>query len=136
MKLLWDEGGSATVEEAFATDTITSSTFTYVELRSAIAGATRSGRFGPEIISGLGPRLRTIWREVAHLPLTQATLHRAADLTDSVGLRAGDAVQLASLLFAGGPDLVRFACFDLDLRRAAGELGYEFVPPESEMRAF
>lgn len=57
-------------------------------------------------------------------------LDRAAMLAGSRGLRAYDAVQLASALAArdADPSCTAFACFDDDLRAAAAADGFELVP--------
>jgi predicted nucleic acid-binding protein len=57
-------------------------------------------------------------------------LEWAAHLVGSEPLRAYDGVQLASALVAreADPDLVRFACFDRDLRDAAARHGFALIP--------
>jgi predicted nucleic acid-binding protein len=59
-----------------------------------------------------------------------ALLDSAAALVGSAGLRAYDSVQLAAAIAAR--DVVReidaFACFDIDLRRAAATHGFTLVP--------
>lgn len=56
-------------------------------------------------------------------------LEDAARLT-AQGLRAYDAVQLASAVRAraADPELVSFACFDAGLRRAAARAGFSLIP--------
>jgi predicted nucleic acid-binding protein len=62
--------------------------------------------------------------------LTEAVLVAAALEAARHALRAYDAVQLASALAvrALDPRCSQFACFDLDLRRAASRAGFLLVP--------
>jgi len=62
--------------------------------------------------------------------LPPALLDRAAELTATHGLRARDAVQLASALAAreADPGCREFACFDEGLRAAAARSGFSLVP--------
>jgi predicted nucleic acid-binding protein len=66
----------------------------------------------------------------AAVALLAPVLERAAELTGSHGLRAYDAVQLASALSAreADPGCTSFACFDADLRTAAARSGLALVP--------
>lgn len=59
-----------------------------------------------------------------------AVLDSAAQLTAHHGLRAYDAIQLASGLAAAGadPECEAFACFDDELRAAAARSGLALVP--------
>lgn len=62
------------------------------------------------------------------LPL--GLLEQAATLVASHGLRAYDAIQLASAMAArqADPGCDSFGCFDSDLRRAAAAEGFTLVP--------
>jgi predicted nucleic acid-binding protein len=62
--------------------------------------------------------------------LLPVILDAAARLVAVHGVRAYDAVQLATALAARGadPDCDRFACFDASLRRAAAAQGFTLVP--------
>lgn len=64
------------------------------------------------------------------LSLTQPVLVAAALEAARHGLRAYDAVQLASALAVRevDPRCSQFACFDLDLRRAASRAGFLLLP--------
>lgn len=61
---------------------------------------------------------------------TSAVLGDAASLTGSDGLRAYDAIQLASAMAGRGadPGLRSFACFDDALRSAAARRGWVLLP--------
>ena len=64
--------------------------------------------------------------------VTAALLNAAARLTGTAGLRAYDAVQLASAQAARGADsgCDTFACFDSSLRDAAARSGFALYPRE------
>ena len=66
----------------------------------------------------------------AIVSLTEPVLVVAAREAARHALRAYDAVQLAGALAAreADPRCSRFACFDADLRRAAGREGFALVP--------
>jgi hypothetical protein len=66
----------------------------------------------------------------AAIGLSPELLDGAAAETAAHGLRAYDAVQLASALAAreGDPDCHEFACFDDELRVAAARSGFSLVP--------
>lgn len=61
------------------------------------------------------------------LDLELDLVERAGDVAELAGLRAGDAIHLATALRLDEPDLL-FASWDGDLRRAAGELGLAVAP--------
>lgn len=60
----------------------------------------------------------------------RSVLDTAAALTGSLSLRAYDAVQLASAIAArdAGVEVDAFACYDDDLRAAAGREGFALSP--------
>ena len=66
----------------------------------------------------------------AIVPVVPALLDTAAQLVATAGLRAYDAVQLASAIAARGVDagIDTFACFDADLRRAAALHDFALLP--------
>jgi uncharacterized protein len=66
------------------------------------------------------------------IAVTDRILRRAADLSGTHGLRAYDAVQLASALAARDVDerCATFAAFDRDLARAAISAGLEAFPAD------
>ena len=66
----------------------------------------------------------------AVVALTPAVLDAATSALPAHGLRAYDAVQLASALTArdADPECSAFACFDSGLREAVAAAGFELVP--------
>jgi predicted nucleic acid-binding protein len=77
--------------------------------------------------SGANPRFTV-------LSLTQPVLVAAALEAARQALRAYDAVQLASALAVRevDPRCSQFACFDLDLRRAASRAGFLLLPEAAD----
>ena len=73
---------------------------------------------------------RTRPARFASIAVGAALLDSAAALVGSAGLRAYDGVQLAAALAARdvAPEIDAFACFDLDLRRAAAMRGFTLLP--------
>lgn len=63
-------------------------------------------------------------------------LEAAADRAAAQGLRAYDAVQLASGMAArtADPDCRAFACFDEELRAAAAAVGFRLIPNAATTR--
>lgn len=61
---------------------------------------------------------------------SEPTLGHAAALAGAHGLRAYDAVQLATAVAVrdADPRCAAFACFDAELRRAAAASGFALVP--------
>ena len=127
LKLILPEPGSAEMVAFHANaDPLTCSAVGYVELRAGLAVAVSMGR----VEAGRDHRLELerLWRSVGEIPLDRPLLAGAGDHAAAHALRANDAVHLAALETAGPPGTVAFACWDRDLRRAAGELGYELLP--------
>ena len=106
-----------------------------VEVPAALWGKFRFG----EITSGEAALLTTQFEWDWHsededafaiVAITTPVLERAALLAAVHGLRAYDALQLATAVAAraADPDLDRFACFDAKLATAAGAEGFTLVP--------
>lgn len=68
----------------------------------------------------------------AAIALSTQILDGAAELTATQGLRALDAIQLASALAArrADSDVTAFACYDADLRLAAAKHRFGLVPAD------
>lgn len=72
--------------------------------------------------------LESLWRGVDVHAVSDALLARAAESARAHSLRAYDAVHLAGALsFAAGEEL-EFACWDKELRDAAGGHGFALIP--------
>jgi predicted nucleic acid-binding protein len=113
-----------------AVGSIVSSRLTYVETRAAIASARRAGRLSSRDHEGAVAAIDALWPTVAVIDLTQAVAREAAEIAETFGLRAGDAVQLASLRRLG-QDVPLLIAWDVRLRAAAVASGYDVYPPEA-----
>ncbi|MEJ2868110.1 type II toxin-antitoxin system VapC family toxin [Actinomycetospora sp. OC33-EN08] len=131
VKLYLDEPGHEPVR---ALDRIVISRLARVEVVAAIWGVQRRGGLRPGSATALvaefeadlaGPGSR-----FAVVEPTPAVLDDAAALSGIRGLRAYDAVQLASARAAATADdrIRTFAAFDPQLRGAAAEEGFVVVP--------
>lgn len=105
------------------------SRLTYVEIRAGVAAARRSGRLDRAGHAVALSMLDDTWAEMIILDLSADLARRAGDLTETLGLRAGDAVQLASALEIE-PDDVMLVSWDARLRGAASNAGLPVFPPE------
>jgi len=70
-------------------------------------------------------QLESLWEQIGVIELDPALAWSAGGLAELHGLRAGDAVQLASALLSSAPVL---ATWDAELRRAALEVGLAVAP--------
>ena len=134
VKLYADESDSASVA---GLDPVVVSAVSRVEVPAALWRKVRTGELTPDDARLLVAEFEADWfgdaqarpRFVA-AAVTPRVLDDAAGLTGSHGLRAYDAVQLASAraATAADPGCDHFAAFDSALRRAALVEGYVLVP--------
>jgi predicted nucleic acid-binding protein len=106
-------------------DRVSASLVTYVEVVSAIARARRQRMVSAAIATAMLDALDGDWGRMVALDVTNTIVHHAAELALTYGLRAYDAVHLASALewqeTVG--EQVTFATFDRALHTAAAEAG-------------
>jgi predicted nucleic acid-binding protein len=69
------------------------------------------------------------WRTFEVIDITPSLARDAGEVADTFGLRAADAIQLATLRSIGATDLPMLA-WDKRLRAAAQASGYPIYPPE------
>jgi uncharacterized protein len=93
-----------------------------VELRAALGRAVRMKRLTPRGLVVAKRALASIVASVALIEVGEAVIASAADLVERHGLRAYDAVHLASAIALADPEVV-VATWDADLRRAAAVEG-------------
>lgn len=103
-----------------------------VEVPAALWRKSRTGQLSAEHAGILCAAFEAEWVDNALLvavAAVSAVLDDAARLVAGHGLRAYDAVQLASALAARRADdqVDGFACYDIDLRAAAAREGFELV---------
>lgn len=113
------------------------SCLTRVEVPSAVWRKHRGGQLDVEDVVVLVAAFEADYfaaggdpGDLAVLALTDGMLEETATLTATQGLRALDALQLASALAArrADPDCTTFACFDERLRVAAASAGFALLP--------
>jgi predicted nucleic acid-binding protein len=129
-KLLIDEGDSdiagdlwAAAESAFA------SVVGYAEIRGSISRALRGGRITPDGYPTARLALERVWGSVVEIRLDGALPRLAGSLADRHGLRALDAIQLASALSIATPeDRPTLVTFDRRLAEAALAEGLTVLP--------
>ena len=126
-----EEPGSESVEDLVAVASVCGvSEVAFVEIAAALARAARGGRIDPVAARKARRALEEDWSDFARLKLDSRTLREAADLGWGHGLRAYDAVHLASAVFwrdmLGAPVLV--ATYDRELWEACKRCGLGVWP--------
>ena len=103
----------------------------YAEAMAALARRSREKPSDASTIDTVRERLRADWADYAIVEITQPLVELAGDYADTFALRGYDSVQLAaaSTLHKISGDLVRFACFDGRLEKAARVLGLQALNP-------
>ena len=134
MKLYAEEPGAA---EMVSRGPLVISCLARVEVPAAIWRKSRSGELDPGAAADLTTDFEADYYGDGTQParfltigLPDEVLAEAAQVAASRGLRAYDAVQLASARAAraADPGCSSFACFDQELRRAAAADGFILVP--------
>ena len=106
---------------------LAASRFTYVEVRAALAAARRTGRLTTFEHDRAVESFDVAWRSYAIVELDEPVGKRAGAIAESFGLRAGDAVQLASILELDR-DTTMIVAWDARLRAAAHAAGVAVYP--------
>jgi predicted nucleic acid-binding protein len=107
---------------------LAASRFTYVEVRAALAAARRAGRLSRSEHDRAVDSFDVEWRNYSIVELDEPVGRRAGSIAETFGLRAGDAVQLASVLELDR-DTTVIVAWDLQLRAAASAAGVPVYPP-------
>lgn len=130
MKLVLLEHGSAEMTDLEASSTVlVSAGIAYVELRSALAAAYRDRRLSPPAFAAAKSQVERVFAVTSRLAVDATLIQQAGELAEEDELRGYDAVHLAALIRLGPPAVVdSFACWDQDLRTAAGNRGYRLFP--------
>lgn len=105
----------------------TTSVVAYVEARAAIAAAVRDLRVVPRLAGDRRAELDWRWEEVEPIAPDDDLLRMAGMLADEEGLRALDAIHLATALYLGVARTV-FVTWDRRLAAAATRLGLAVAP--------
>lgn len=125
---LWDESGRETVRNAMTIGVRSAmSRLAYVEVRSGLAAARRSGRLAPAAHEQEIAEFDELWPEYDLVEIDDDLTRRAGDLADAYGLFTGDAIQLASALTIDADDVAMVA-WDTRLRAASSAAGLTVLP--------
>jgi len=96
---LVDEAGMAELHEiATGSARLATSRLSYVEVRAGLAAARRANRLAPIEHDRAVESFDMSWPGYFVVELTEAVGARAGAIAETFGLRAGDAIQLASVL--------------------------------------
>lgn len=119
-----EDESPAVLERMDEAPIVGTSSITRVEVPAALKKAVRTGALRPHEGEEANQAFREDWLDVTRISVTDMLEARAGDLAWLHDLRAYDAVQLAAALTwrderADTDDAFAFACYDIDLRRAA-----------------
>lgn len=129
MKLLVSESGSQDIENVWLdADRRVASLLLYVEASAALGRLRRARSIGARELRIARQRFEALWAAVDRLDVAEPLVRRAGELAEAHGLRAYDAVHLASAEDLGDPEVV-FVSADGKLLDAAGELGLTTISP-------
>lgn len=129
IKLLVDEPGSELIDEVFERSANAStSVLTYVEATSALARMRKGGRLSAARHRSALRDLDELWSELDLSSVTDDLVESASQAANHHALRAYDSVHLATALTFAEVEDVTFACWDRELRDAAGDHGFALVP--------
>ncbi len=126
--LLAEEGRDRALDIWERADLIFASRLLYPEVVAALAAARRAGRLGGRGHRSARAEFEARWRQVQIVELDDGLARAAGDVAEWLGLRAGDAVHLASALLLADPEMT-LSTWDRDLARAAHEAGIPVAPP-------
>jgi uncharacterized protein len=122
VKLYLAEDGSEQSMALFAAAEVAiANALAFVEVRAALAAVVRAGRLEAAAHETAKADLQTL-RETFAVIDPGGVLDAAADAAERYGLRAYDAVHLATALAVAADDLV-FVCWDGELSAAASRAG-------------
>ncbi len=122
VKLYVMEEGSQTVKGLVRdSDLAATSVLAYAEARRAFARRRREGELARADYRRVVKALEADWPRFLRVQVDEPLIHEAAIIIEKHGLRAYDAIHLASAieLRRGLQTPVTFACWDLHLSRAA-----------------
>ena len=125
-----DESATDVLRELLSGSTLVTSRLSYVEVRSSLAAAYRGKRMTPAQHGLAAAAFEDAWSACVVIELSERVSRRAAGIAEDHGLRAGDAIQLASALEVDADDSLIVA-WDARLRSAAREVGMPVYPADT-----
>lgn len=108
---------------------VTTSRLSYVEVRAGLAAARRAQRLDAVEHDRAVASLDTAWPAYSVVEVSEAVCLRAGSIAAAFRLRAGDSIQLASILEFDPVDVVMVA-WDVRLRAAATAAGLAVYPAD------
>ena len=128
VKILLREADAGTARELWRSASRRStSVVAFVEARAAIAAARRDGRLTVALAVDRRAELDWRWEELEPVGLDDEILSLAGSVADDEGLRALDAIHLATALFVADARTL-FVTWDRRLAGAAVRLGLAVAP--------
>ena len=126
---LKEEASDTMFAEAKSASAVAVCRIAWAEIGAALSRRAREHPRDTAAVEEVRARLRAQWARYAIVEVTQALVELAAEYADTFALRGYDAVQLAGgrIVQEAAQESLRFACFDLRLRRAAKTLGMEVI---------
>ena len=126
---LFDEPGlTDVVAIATGSTVVATSRLSYVEVCAGLAAARRADRLDGAGHDRAATAFVEAWAGYSVLELSQGVADRAGAIAATFGLRAGDSIQLASMLELEPRDEVIVVAWDADLRTAASAAGLVVFP--------
>lgn len=128
VKLILVEPGSDLATRLWSScTTVVASQVIYPEGRAALAAARRSGRIGVRAHRACVEKLDDLYEAVGVIALGEPLALLAGEVADVYGLRALDAVHLASAMSAGDRSLL-LVTWNRALSAAGDRAGHEIAP--------
>jgi len=109
---------------------VATSRLTFVEVRAGLAAARRSDRLDRDTHDRAVIAFMDAWAGYDVLELSEEVSVRAGAVAETYGLRAGDAIQLASMLELDPRREVIVVAWDTRLRVAAAAAGLTVFPSD------
>ncbi len=129
---LLDEPRLAAIHDiATESELVATSRLTFVEVRAGLAAARRSNRLDVVAHEHAVASFASAWAGYGVVDLSEGISARAGAVAEAYGLRAGDAIQLASALELDPRDEVIVVVWDTRLRVAAAAAGLMVYPVDS-----
>ena len=124
-----EEPGSEVAQAAYAEASgVLTTSVAYVEAASALARMHKGDRLTAAQLRAKRGELERLWQALYVHAVDDTVIELATQSAVDHALRAYDAVHLAgALAFAEGEEIA-FACWDRELREAAGKHGFALVP--------
>lgn len=128
VKLFLEEPGADEARDLWdGADLITVALIAYPEARSALAAANRAGRISTAELHWVKRKFDRLWTQTQIVDFDESIAQSAGDVTEQYGLRAYDAVHLATAMSLQDESLV-VATWDADMAEACVEADLPVAP--------